>query len=103
MIDPESSALDIARAMAGGATSAVAVTEAALARIEKLNPLLNAFTDVTAARARKRAAALDVARAAGAQPGPLAGVPFAVKNLFDVAGLTTRAGSSINRELPPAE
>ena len=35
--------------------------------------------------------------------GPLAGVPFAVKNLFDVAGLPTRAGSMINRELPPAE
>jgi 1-carboxybiuret hydrolase len=103
MINPETSALDIARAVAGGEVSAVAVTEAALARIEKLNPVLNAFTDVTAARARKRAAALDAARAAGKQPGPLAGVPFAVKNLFDVAGLPTRAGSAINRELPPAE
>ncbi|MEM1128950.1 MAG: AtzE family amidohydrolase, partial [Pseudomonadota bacterium] len=35
-------------------------------------------------------------------PGPLAGVPFAVKNLFDVAGLPTRAGSKINRDRPPA-
>jgi 1-carboxybiuret hydrolase len=103
MIDPESSALDIARAVAGGATSAVAVTEAALARIEKLNPVLNAFTDVTAARARKRAAALDAQRSAGGGLGPLAGVPFAVKNLFDVAGLPTRAGSKINRDLPPAQ
>jgi AtzE family amidohydrolase len=89
--------------VAGGEVSAVAVIEAALARIEKLNPLLNAFTDVTAARARKRAVAIDAARAAGVELGPLAGVPFAVKNLFDVAGLPTRAGSSINRELPPAE
>ncbi len=103
MIDPETSALDIARAVASGETSAVAVTEAALARIARLNPLLNAFTDVTAARARKRAAALDAQRAAGGRLGPLAGVPFAVKNLFDVAGLPTRAGSLINRELPPAE
>jgi 1-carboxybiuret hydrolase len=103
MIDPETSALDIARAVAGGEVSAVAVTEAALARIEKLNPLLNAFTDVTAARARKRAAALDARRAAGDTLGPLTGVPFAVKNLFDVAGLPTRAGSKINRELPPAQ
>jgi 1-carboxybiuret hydrolase len=103
MIDPETSALDIARAVASGATSAVAVTEAALARIAELNPLLNAFTDVTAARARQRAAALDAQRAAGDRLGPLAGVPFAVKNLFDVAGLTTRAGSVINRELPPAQ
>ena len=49
----------------GGETSAAAVVEAALARIEKLNPLLNAFTDVTAARARKRAAALDAEHAQG--------------------------------------
>src|SRR5271155_3661496 len=102
MIDPETSALDIARAVASGETSAVAVTEAALARIGKLNPQLNAFTDVTAARARKRAAALDAQRAAGDKLGPLAGVPFAVKNLFDVAGLPTRAGSVINRERQPA-
>jgi AtzE family amidohydrolase len=103
MIDPETSALDIARAVASGETSAVAVTEAALGRIATLNPLLNAFTAVTAARARKRAAALDARHAAGDRLGPLAGVPFAVKNLFDVAGLSTRAGSRINRERPPAE
>jgi aspartyl-tRNA(Asn)/glutamyl-tRNA(Gln) amidotransferase subunit A len=103
MIDSESSALEIARAVDGGEISAAAVVEAAMARIETLNPLLNAFTDVTAARARKRAGALDAARAKGAPLGPLAGVPFAVKNLFDVAGLATRAGSKINRELPPAE
>ena len=103
MIDSESSALEIARAVGGGETSAVAVVDATLARIEKLNPLLNAFTDVTAARARKRAAALETERASGAPLGPLAGVPFAVKNLFDVAGLPTRAGSKINRERQPAE
>src|SRR5271167_3815056 len=85
MIDPETSTLDIARAVASGETSAVAVTE------------------VTAARARKRAAGLDAQRAAGDKLGPLAGVPFAVKNLFDIAGLSTRAGSKINLDLPPAQ
>ncbi|WP_323825367.1 amidase family protein, partial [Pseudomonas aeruginosa] len=40
--------------------------------------------------------------AAGQDVGPLAGVPFAVKNLIDVAGLPTLAGSKINRDLPPA-
>jgi aspartyl-tRNA(Asn)/glutamyl-tRNA(Gln) amidotransferase subunit A len=95
MIDPETSALDIARAVASGETSAVAVTEAALGRIATLNPRLNAFT---AARARKRATALDARRAAGDRLGPLAGVPFAVKNLFDVAGLSTRAGAAPWRE-----
>lgn len=98
----EASALDIARAVAEGATTASAVVEAALARIAEKNPALNAFTDVTADRARTRAAAIDTRRARGEPIGPLAGVPFAVKNLFDVAGLPTRAGSKINRDLPPA-
>jgi aspartyl-tRNA(Asn)/glutamyl-tRNA(Gln) amidotransferase subunit A len=95
-------ALDIARAVAEGATTAAAVVEAALARIAAQNPSLNAFTDVTAERARAHAAAIDARRAGGTPTGPLAGVPFAVKNLFDVAGLPTRAGSKINRDLPPA-
>jgi len=103
MSDPaEASALDIARAVREGATTAGAVVEAALARIAALNPVLNAFTDLTADRARARAAAIDARRAKGEQLGPLAGVPFAVKNLFDVAGLPTRAGAKINRDLPPA-
>ncbi len=75
--------------------SALRVTEAALARIAKHDPVLNSFTDVTADRARARAHAIDVAIAAGQNAGPLAGVPFAVKNLFDVQGLPTRAGSKI--------
>ena len=62
------------------------MTEAALARIAKHNPVLNAFTDVTADRARAKARAVDAAIAAGQNAGPLAGVPFAVKNLFDVQG-----------------
>ncbi len=99
----EATAGEIAPAVARGETTALAVTEAALARIARLNPLLNAFTDVTAERARARALAIDAARAAGKPLGPLAGVPFAVKNLFDVKGLATRAGSKINRERAPAE
>ena len=55
---------------------------------------LNAFTTVLAERAG--------AQAARAVPGPLAGVPFGAKNLFDVAGLPTRAGSLINRGRAPA-
>jgi aspartyl-tRNA(Asn)/glutamyl-tRNA(Gln) amidotransferase subunit A len=99
----EATATEIAQAVARGETTALAVIEAALARVAKLNPLLNAFTDLTAERARARAQALDAARAAGRPLGPLAGVPFAVKNLFDVTGLATRAGSKINRERAPAE
>jgi AtzE family amidohydrolase len=103
-IDPaEATAAEIAQAVGGGAVTALAVTEATLARIGRLDPLLGAFTDVTAERARAQARAIDAARAAGKLPGTLAGVPFAVKNLFDVEGLATRAGSKINRERAPAE
>src|SRR4030081_608335 len=96
------SASEIAQGVTGRKMSALSVTEAALARIAKHDPVLNSFTDVTADRARARAHAIDVAIAAGQNAGPLAGVPFAVKNLFDVQGLPTRAGSKINRDLKPA-
>lgn len=99
---PWATAAGIAAAVADGTTSAVAVTEAALARIARENPVLNAYTHVTADRALVEASAVDAARRRGAPMGPLAGVPFAVKNLFDVAGLATLAGSRINRDRPPA-
>jgi len=96
------SAAEIASAVQGRRLSALAVTEAALARIAKHDTILNAFTDVTADRARAKARAIDAAIASGKKPGPLAGVPFAVKNLFDVQGLATRAGSKINRDNKPS-
>jgi 1-carboxybiuret hydrolase len=89
------SAAEIAQAVTSGAASATHVVDDALARIAKLNPTLNAFTAVTAERARAKAQRLDAAR--NKSHLPLAGVPFAVKNLFDVAGLATIAGSKINR------
>jgi 1-carboxybiuret hydrolase len=85
----------IASAVTRGELAATQVIEATLARIARHNPVLNAFTAVTVERARSRAAAKPA--------GPLAGVPFAVKNLIDVAGLPTVAGSKINREHLPAE
>jgi AtzE family amidohydrolase len=94
------SSSEIARAVASGVASAASVTEAALACIAKLNPTLNAFTAVTADRARARAEAIDAAP--NKSKLPLAGVPFAVKNLFDIMGLATIAGSKINRTHPPA-
>jgi len=97
------SAGDIAEAVANGTVGAAAMVEAALARIADRNRTVNAFTAVTAERARARAKAIDSARGRGEKLGPLAGVPFAVKNLFDVAGLATLAGSKINRDHKPAE
>jgi len=92
----------IAAAVRSGEARAADIAEAALARIAAANPGLGAFTDVTAGRARAAAARVDAAVAQGRDPGPLAGVPFAAKNLFDIAGLVTRAGSRIERDKPPA-
>jgi 1-carboxybiuret hydrolase len=98
----EMTASAIATAVAARKLTALEATEAALARIAARDGVLNAFTDVTAERARAKARAIDAAIAAGESVGTLAGVPFAVKNLFDVKGLATRAGSRINRDRPPA-
>ena len=96
------SAAAIAAAVTAGRVSATHIVEATLARIRERDPLLNSFTAVTERRALARAQAFDAERAKGEKLPPLAGVPFAVKNLFDVAGLPTLAGSKINRDLPPA-
>jgi len=97
-----STAADIAAAVAAGRTTAESVVAETFARIRARDPLLNAFTAVTEERASARARALDQARARRETLPPLAGVPFAVKNLFDVAGLATLAGAKINRDAPPA-
>ena len=97
------SASEITKAVISGRLSAVELTEAALARIRRHDTILNSFTEVTADRARAKARELDAAIEAGKNVGPLAGVPFAVKNLFDVKGISTRAGSKINRDSAPAK
>ena len=102
MSDPlskEATATEIAGAVMSGKVKAAAVIDATLKRIEAADPTINAFTDVVAERARKRAAEIDT----GLHRGPLLGVPFAVKNLFDIAGLPTRAGSKINIDGPKAK
>src|SRR6185369_8569031 len=64
----------------------------ALATIREKDGAINAFTAVLEERAR----------ATPKKAGPLSGVPFAVKNLFDIKGISTLAGSKINKDLPPA-
>ena len=99
---PFAAAGDIAAAVASGTCTAVSIVEATLARIATANPRLNCFTAVTSERARARAAEVDARRTAGQPLGSLCGVPVAAKNLFDIAGLPTLAGSKINRDRPPA-
>ncbi|MBD1823265.1 AtzE family amidohydrolase [Cyanobacteria bacterium FACHB-DQ100] len=82
--------------------AAKSVTAAALAQIAEHNQTYNCFTTVLSESALEAADRIDQKIAAGEDPGALAGVPFAVKDLFDVAGIPTFAGSKINAEKPPA-
>jgi AtzE family amidohydrolase len=97
-----SDAVGVAEAVRARHVSAVEVTDAALSRLAARDRALNCFTAVLAERARRDAAAVDGRLARGEDAGPLAGVPFAVKNLFDVEGVSTLAGSRINADRPPA-
>ena len=95
-------AIAIATAVRSKQVSATEVTQAALERITTRDKALNSFTAVLAEQAIASAQQLDAAIAIGTEPGILAGVPFAVKNLFDIQGLPTLAGSKINATRPPA-
>lgn len=91
-------AATIARAVQSGRRSVAEVVDRALTACAADG--CNAVTVLLSDRARRRAAELD---ASGQIAGPLAGVPFAVKNIFAVAGLVTRAGSAATEADPPAE
>lgn len=95
-------ATETADAIKNRVMSASEAVTAALERIHADDPTLNCFTEILGDKALSQAAAIDRAIQSGGNPGPLAGVPFAVKNLFDIAGLPTLAGAKINAEHPPA-
>ena len=98
----ERDATQIAQDVRAGLYPAAEVVAASLAAIAARDPGLNCFTAVTAERALAAAARIDRQKPPRRETGLLAGVPFAVKNLFDVAGLATVAGSKIRRTAPPA-
>jgi len=98
----EFDAAALARRIAAGEQSAVEVLTASFERIAATDSRVNAFTDLTHSRALAQAQSVDASRARGETLAPLAGVPYAVKNLYDIEGLTTLAGSKINRGLPAA-
>lgn len=93
---------ELAQAIAAGETSARAAVDACIERIESTDGQVNAFTGKDYERARVQADALDTRRDRGEALPLLAGVPYAVKNLFDVEGEVTLAGSKINRSHAPA-
>jgi len=86
-----------------GKLSPVELTKKCLAQIEKLNPTLNAFITVTAELALTQARAAEAEILRGRWRGPLHGIPLAVKDLIDTAGIRTTAASAVFKDRIPAE
>lgn len=94
---------EVARRLKGRRLSSVEATRSILGRIEKLDPKLRAYATLTAERALADAARLDAETAAGTSRGALHGVPIAVKDLCNTAGVATAAGMPIHRKNLPAK
>jgi len=92
---------EVARRLKARKLSSVVVTQAILGRIERLDPRLKAYATLTTERALADAARLDAETAAGTSRGPLHGVPIAVKDLCNTAGVATAAGMTIHRNHVP--
>ena len=95
-------ATDCVAAFRRGEVSASEIAASTLERISISNPALNAFIEITRERAISEAKNIDAARKRDDYKLPLAAVPYAVKNLFDVEGITTLAGARIHANKPPA-
>ena len=85
----------LAEKLRAKAVSPVEVTQGCLERIERLNPALNAFITVTAESALQQARTAEAEIQRGQWRGPLHGVPIALKDLIDTAGVRTTAASAL--------
>ncbi len=99
----ELSLLDASRRVRDKRVSPVELTQACLSRIERLNPRLNAFITVTAEQALEQARVLEAEIRSGKWRGPLHGIPIALKDLIDTAGLKTTAASAVFKDRVPEE
>jgi len=88
------SAVELGGRIAAGEILPSEIMTAAIEKIERLNPTLNAFVALRAEQALEEARALDERISAGERIGPLAGIPIAVKDLEDVGGMVTSCGST---------
>ncbi len=94
---------EVAAKLRSGETTSAALTELMLDRIEQHNPTLNAFITVTPELARDAARQADAELAAGRDRGPLHGIPIAIKDLIDTAGIRTTYGSKLFEDHVPAK
>ncbi len=95
------SGLALGRAIASREVSAVEVLDAIVARVEAVNPQVNAVVTLAAENAREEARAVDVRVAAGETGGPLCGVPASIKDLIETKGIRTTFGSLLRQDFVP--
>ena len=89
------------RLLRSGSVTSEALTEAALDRIARIDPSINSFIVVTAERARADAAQADADFAAGVDRGPMQGIPYALKDIYDTAGIATTCHSKLRVDNVP--
>lgn len=99
----ELSIAEAGAALRAGTVTSAALTRDALARIDAIDPAINSFITVTRARALADAEAADAAFAAGVDAGPMQGVPYALKDIYDTAGILTTCHSKLKVNDVPAE
>ncbi len=97
----ELSIAEAGRALRAGTVTSVALAEDALARIEAIDGQLDSFITVTADRARADAARADADFARGVDKGPMQGVPYALKDIYDTAGIRTTCHSKLREHIVP--
>lgn len=97
------SIVDLAERLRAGVVTSLQLTEYCLDRIQLFDGKLNSFLTVTEDIARRQAALADAAFRAGRELGPLQGIPYGLKDIFDVAGVETTANSHISVGPSPAE
>jgi aspartyl-tRNA(Asn)/glutamyl-tRNA(Gln) amidotransferase subunit A len=98
----ELSIAEAGRLLRAGKTTSAALTETALARAAVVDPKVNAFITLTADRARADAARADAELAAGTDRGPLHGIPYALKDIYDTAGIRSTCHSKLRVDNVPA-
>jgi aspartyl-tRNA(Asn)/glutamyl-tRNA(Gln) amidotransferase subunit A len=100
---PKPTLADLAATLASGRTSSRALVEACLDRIEDpAGEGRTTFLHVDKGAVLAQADAMDLLRSSGAAPSPYAGIPVSIKDLFDITGQVTRAGSTVLRSRPAA-
>jgi aspartyl-tRNA(Asn)/glutamyl-tRNA(Gln) amidotransferase subunit A len=101
--DSQTTLASLAADLASGRVSSRSLVEACLARInDPEGEGRTTFVHADSSAARAQADAIDLLRSSGAAPSPYAGIPLSIKDLFDIAGQVTRAGSTVLADRPPA-